>query len=93
MTHSGGIATTIGNYLSTRAQLDVWPLRSPTLKNHVKLGVSDRPLRLELHCALETGYTVTLLSISSLAGYKPVTTQLHGYIAVHQQLNSQLAIF
>jgi len=44
-----------------------------------------------LHCALKTGYTVTLLSISNLAGYKSVTTRLHGYILVHQQLNRQHA--
>ncbi len=39
----------------------------------------------------KTGYTVTLLSISNLAGYKSVTTRLHGYIIVNQQLNLQQA--
>jgi hypothetical protein len=43
-------------------------------------AIDVRPLRIELHCALETGYTVTLLSISNLAGYKPVTSRLQlGY--------------
>ncbi len=46
-------------------------------------------LPIELHCALKTGYTVTSLSISNLAGYKSVTHQLHGYIVVHQQLSQQ----
>jgi hypothetical protein len=35
----------------------------------------------------KTGYTVTLLSINNLSGYKSVTTWLHGYIVVTQQLN------
>jgi len=43
-----------------------------------------------LHCAWKTGYTVTLLSINNLAGYKSVTPQLHGYIVVTQQLTIQI---
>ena len=42
-----------------------------------------------MHCALKTGYTVTSLSINNLAGYKSVTTRLHGYIVVNQQLNRE----
>jgi hypothetical protein len=45
-------------------------------------------LRTGLLCALKTGYTVTLLTINNLRGYKSVTPQLHGYIVIHQQLSS-----
>src|SRR5581483_8301296 len=45
-----------------------------------------------LHCAWKTGYTVTLLSISNLAGYKSVTPQLHGYIVVTQQLSLETSV-
>src|SRR5581483_11024066 len=44
----------------------------------------------QMHCAWKTGYTVTSLSINNLAGYKPVTPQLHGYILIHQQLSPHL---
>jgi hypothetical protein len=53
--------------------VDVWPLRSPTLQNHVKPGASDRPRRTELQCALENrlhGYIVVNQQLSWLqVGY------------------------
>jgi hypothetical protein len=68
----------IGSYNSACRQPQVAPTAS-----------DGWPLRTELHCALETGYMVTSLSINNLAGYKSVTHQLHGYIVFHQQLRQQ----
>ena len=82
------VLVTVGTIRKSCSKLAV-PFRDQAIVNGWGGAPVIGPGALNCIARWKTGYTVTLLSINNLAGYKSVTRQLHGYIVVHQQLSQQ----